>query len=80
MSDLLRFCHVASALCAAPAERALHYLTSAQGMRGWCLGMMDCTEVKPRLLRGRSLFDGSESWVRIDMDNAKLCVDYWCGA
>ncbi len=72
--------HLASALCHAPAERTFRHLTTAQGFRGWCLGMMDCTDEGPGLLRGRSLFDGSEAWVRVELDAARFMVDYWCGA
>jgi hypothetical protein len=73
-------CHVASCLCPGPAERAFRHLTEAAGMARWCLGMMECREAKPGLMKGRSLFDGAEGWVRIDADPAKLAVDYWCGA
>ncbi|MBI3373651.1 MAG: hypothetical protein HY017_18155 [Betaproteobacteria bacterium] len=49
-------------------------------MAQWCLGMMDCAEEKPALMRGRSLFDGAEAWVRVDSDPAKFSAEYWCGA
>lgn len=73
-------CHVASALCDAEAERALGHLTGVAGMRAWCLGMTECVEHEPGLLRGRSLFDGSIGWVRVEIDASRFSVDYWCGS
>ncbi len=71
--------HVASAICIAPAERVFAHLTSAPGMSRWCLGMTECIEVSPGLLLGRSLFDGSSAYARIDADALRLTVDYYCG-
>ena len=50
--------HLASALCNASAERTFSHLTTAQGFRGWCLGMMDCTDEGQGLLRGGQLLLG----------------------
>lgn len=72
--------HAASALCPVPMARAFAYLTSAAGMARWCLGMSGCAEVEPGLMRGRSLFDGSQAYVHIDADAARGIVDYHCGA
>lgn len=71
--------HVASAVCAVPAITVFEHLTSAAGMARWCLGMTGCTEVSPGLMLGRSLFDGSQAYVRIDADHERFTVDYHCG-
>jgi len=72
--------HLASALCPATAAAAFEHLTSAAGMAQWCLGMTGCTEVSPGLMFGRSLFDASPAYVRIDAQSEHFTVDYLCGA
>lgn len=72
--------HSASALCPVPAPRAFAHLTSAAGMARWCLGMTGCKEVSPGLMLGRSLFDGSPAYVRVEADAQRLSVEYLCGS
>jgi hypothetical protein len=71
--------HATSRLCQAPASRALAHLSTATGLARWSLGLTDCREVAPGLLRGVSLFDGSTSWVRIELWPERLAVDYHVG-
>lgn len=72
--------HVAARLCAVPADAAFRHLTAAAAMARWTLGLWECREVERNLLVGTSLFDGSRGWVRLEVDAARLAVDYWVGA
>ena len=63
-----------------PAKRAFAYLADPTMLGRWALG---CFETKPAaeegLFKGTSLFDGLETWFRIETDENRLLIDYLVG-
>lgn len=71
--------HAATSEIAADAQHAFSYLTDGLRQSDWALGSWDRHEVSPGLFRGRSLFDGSDVYVRLKPDERLLVVDYEVG-
>jgi hypothetical protein len=71
--------HCASVLCAVPAARALDYLADGLQLGRWALGCWDTEPAGDGVVRGRSLFDDSPSWVRPVADRARMTVVYHVG-
>ena len=46
----------------------------------WAWGSFDRTEVEPGLFVGTSIFTGKKTYVRLNVDRARLLVDYEVGA
>lgn len=73
--------HCASALCPAPAQRALDFLADGRQLGRWALGCWGAVAEAGQaggLLRGHSLFDDRPCWVRPVV--AGLTVVYHVGA
>lgn len=62
-----------------PAQLAFAYLSDGLRQSEWALGSWDRELFAGDLFRGRSLFDGSESYVRIATHATALLVDYEVG-
>jgi hypothetical protein len=77
--DPLDVFHAASALVAVPAEVAFSYVADGLRQSQWALGSWEREEVGEGLFRGRSLFDDSLTYVRIDARTDLLLVDYLVG-
>jgi hypothetical protein len=71
--------HGASVEVAVPAEEAFVYLSDGLKQGDWTLGSWQREQVGDGLFRGVSLFDGSETYVRIHADPDALLVDYEVG-
>jgi hypothetical protein len=71
--------HGASIEVAVPAEDACAYLSDGLKQGDWTLGSWHREQIGDRLFRGVSLFDGSETFVRISADPVALLVDYEVG-
>jgi hypothetical protein len=71
--------HAASAEVAVPAELAFAYLSDGLKQGEWTLGSWNRERIGEQLFRGTSLFDGSDTFVRITADPARLLVDYEVG-
>jgi hypothetical protein len=71
--------HGASALVEVPAATAFAYLSDGLRQSEWALGSWNREQIGEQLFRGTSLFDGSETFVRITADPALLLVDYAVG-
>lgn len=71
--------HSASAQVDVRAAIAFTYLGDGLRQADWALGSWDRTEVGDGLFRGRSLFDGSDVYVRISTVPAAMLVDYEVG-
>jgi hypothetical protein len=69
-----RYCHTASIAVAAPAQDAFEYLADGLRQGDWTLGASDRREVGDGLFVGTSIFDGSETYVRIVPDPKHLLV------
>jgi hypothetical protein len=74
-----RLAHAATVLVAVPAEIAFAYLADGLKQSDWALGSWNREDVGDGLFRGLSLFDGGETYVRLEPDPARLLVDYWVG-
>jgi hypothetical protein len=75
-SDL---CHVATVEVSVSAETAFAYMSDGLRQGEWALGSWGRERLKPGLFRGRSLFDGSETYVRITAYPEVLTIDYEVG-
>ena len=71
--------HQATCAVEAPAEAAYAFLVDPAALSRWSLGCMDLVHVGGGVYTGRSLFDGSEGFLSIDGDPARLLVDYHVG-
>jgi hypothetical protein len=71
--------HCATAACNAPAEAAFAFLADAAKVGTWTLGSWAARPVDDRVVRGTSLFDASEAYVRADADPTRLAVDFAIG-
>lgn len=72
--------HCATAACDAAADIAFDVVADPARLGSWALGCWDAQPVDDRTVRGRSLFDGSTSYVRAEPDPAHLSVDFVVGA
>jgi hypothetical protein len=70
----------ATAEISVPAEQAFDYLTDGIRQGEWTLGCVDREPVGNDLFRGRSLYDGSETYVRVLPRRELLLVDFEVGA
>jgi hypothetical protein len=71
--------HAASTEVAVPAEAAFAYLSDGLRQGEWTLGSWNRERTGEQLFRGTSLFDGSETFVRIVAHPEQLLVDYEVG-
>lgn len=74
------FVHSVAARCAVPARVAFSVLEDGQRLGEWALGCWGATEVEERLVRGCSLLDGVETYVRLVPHEQTLSVDYEVGS
>jgi hypothetical protein len=73
-----------NAICASievkvPAATAFEFMADGLKQDHWALGSMGREEVGDGLFHGRSSFDGSDLYVRLDSDPDLLLVDYATG-
>ena len=73
------FCHTSSIAVARPAEIVFEIMADGLAQGQWAWGSFDRREIEPGLFVGRSVFDGKETFVRLDVDRARLIVDYDVG-
>ena len=71
--------HSVSVLCSVPAQQALDFLADGLELGRWALGCWDTVPIGAGVVRGRSLFDGQESYVRPVADREHLSVTYHVG-
>jgi hypothetical protein len=71
--------HAASTEVAVPAEVAFAYLSDGLRQGEWTLGSWNRERIGDNLFKGTSLFDGSDAFIRITADPARLLVDYEVG-
>jgi hypothetical protein len=73
------FCHTSSIAVARPAEIVFEIMADGLAQGRWAWGSFGRREIEPGLFVGRSVFDGKETFVRLDVDRARLIVDYDVG-
>jgi hypothetical protein len=74
------FCHSSSIMVERPAEIAFEIMSDGLKQGRWTWGSFDRTEVEPGLFLGTSVFTGRPTFVRLNVDRARLLVDYDVGA
>jgi hypothetical protein len=72
--------HAVARLCRSTPARAFAHLATPEGMARWCLGLFETRTAPGGLVTGRSLFDGSVGWARLECDPDRWAVTYWLGA
>lgn len=72
--------HSATALVQTPVRFAFDLLASADFVGGWSLGSMGLQPAGPSVFRGRSLFDGSETFVEIRPNPGLGLIDFAVGS
>ena len=72
-------CHTSSIAVAVPPETAFKIMADGIEQGRWAWGSWQRREVEPGLFVGTSLFDNKETWVRLNVDRARLTVDYDVG-
>ena len=75
-----RLFHAATAEVAVPADQAFDYLADGLRQGEWTLGCWDREQIGDDLFRGRSLYDGQETYVRVLPRRELLLVDFEVGA
>ena len=71
--------HCASVVCRVSAPQALAFLADGLQLGQWALGCWQTEAVGGGVVRGRSLFDDTPSWVRPVVDEARMTVSYHVG-
>ncbi len=71
--------HCVSALCDAPAADAFAYLADPDRIGEWALGCWDAKRGEDDVVRGTSLFDGTQTFVRTQPAAESLTVDFEVG-
>ncbi len=74
------FCHTSSIAVNRPAEIAFIIMSEGMAQGQWTWGSFDRVEVEPGLFMGHSVFTGKETYVRLNVDHARLLVDYEVGS
>jgi hypothetical protein len=72
--------HCATAVCDVPADVALGFLADDTALGTWALGCWQAEPVRDGVVRGSSLFEGADAYVRVDPNGAGTGVDFSVGA
>jgi len=71
--------HSVSSLCAARAGDAFDYVSSPDRLGEWALGCWGAVPCGDGVVKGTSLFDGTDSYARPIADAGHLLVDFEVG-
>jgi hypothetical protein len=71
--------HTISIELAVPAEKAFAFMANPVTLNRWSFGTWETSLHEGGLVEGKSIFDGSTTWVRIEADPDRLIVDYHLG-
>jgi len=72
--------HAATAEVGVSAKQAFEYVADGIRQGEWTLGCWDREQIGDDLFRGRSLYDGQETYVRVLPRRELLLVDFEVGA
>ncbi len=72
-------CHTSSVAVERPAEVAFEIMADGLKQGQWTWGSFDRREIEPGLFVGHSVFSGKDTFVPLDVDRARLLVDYEVG-
>ena len=73
-------CHSSSVMVARPAATAFALMADGVEQGRWAWGSFERTEVSPGLFKGRSVFTGKDTYVRLHVDRPRFVVDYEVGS
>jgi hypothetical protein len=72
--------HMVTRHVLAPRERAFTYLIDPIKLGRWSLGCFQTfLDDQSGVYSGKSLFDGSQGWFKIDPEPSRMLIDYWVG-
>jgi hypothetical protein len=73
-------CYTVAREVSVPAQEAFRFLSDLRMLGRWALGCFNTQPAqKEGFFKGTSLFDGMETWVRVETDPNRLLIDYWVG-
>ena len=72
-------CHTTTIAVRAPARVALDYMADGLRQGEWTFGSWERRHVADNLFAGTSMFDGTETFVRITVDQKAMIVHYHLG-
>ena len=72
--------HITSITINAGADVVFAFMSDPGKMDRWSFGTWETEYHDDGLIEGRSIFDGSRTFVRIDADPSRLLIDYHLGA
>jgi hypothetical protein len=75
----MSLCHCATIVCDVRADVAYAFLADPSSLGTWALGCWGATRVGDDGVRGTSLFDGEETFVRLSRAPEVRVVDYAVG-
>jgi hypothetical protein len=75
----IHLAHSVSSLCSAPARHAFAYLADPVRLGEWALGCWGAVASGAGIVKGTSLFDGTDTFARPLPDDGNLLVDYEVG-
>ena len=72
--------HITSIAVEQAADAVFAYMSNPEMLNRWSFGTWETERLSDGLTKGKSIFDGSETLVRIDADAARLSIDFHLGA
>jgi len=72
--------HITSVVVMKAASDVFMRMADARNLHRWSFGTWKTELLPDELVLGTSLFDGSQIYVRIDADEARLLIDFHLGA
>ncbi len=71
--------HIASIVVNRDADAVFAFMADAKNLHRWSFGTWETKIGSDGLIEGKSLFDGSKAYVRIDADAARQLIDFHIG-
>lgn len=71
--------HITSITIEASAEAVFSYMSDPEKMDRWSFGTWETVLHEDELVEGRAIFNGAQTFVRIDADPSRLLIDYHLG-
>lgn len=71
--------HIASIVVNRDADATFAFMADAKNLHRWSFGTWETRISADGLIEGKSLFDGSTAYVRIDADAGRRSVDFHIG-
>lgn len=73
-------CHCCSCEVQSSPEEAFNYLSDGLRQGEWTFGSWNRRQIDENLFVGTSMFDGKETYIRIDTDPARFLIYYHLGS